>query len=553
MVQAVKKSIIFAIGGIILLVFGNVSYAEGIEDTAAVEEQQPAALTDISSHWAKREIEAAVAAGYVTGFEDQTFRPEAKVTKEQFLAMAARALELSYETADGGEWFAPILQAAKTNGLYKDDYTGSLKGAISRREMALTLERATHKQAKANALADVLKSDLDIQQHIRYSYPLLEKDIAVLKSYNIEGIDLRDFSDLDAQLDKISDWYNKLQEEKFIPENEKQGRVYCSPAADDWYIEEYKCVNENELKIFPVYERYTNFIWMLDFKKMRLTGDVNRIYAKIPNNAKQMVFEAVSRGIIGGTKPGELSLEADATRAQAVVMIERMLAYNAGERLPVNEYSLSAAEIYWHHTNLFSKLPQLFNRGEMNFEEGDRTPSEDWDYWYGKPVERAKDSYKAYLDELIVVDYNDPKDPYRHLLPDTSKNVQLLGKPLNSNVQAYVLIPKVRVTTTQSWKYLNVHVRGNFNSTDASNGVFNQPAIAEYQRSVSCSALEACKTKTVTESTGVIFIPKAIQFASGDVSARLYLELIAPGASGYDYVTRSLARSTFLNPNYATK
>ncbi|MNI23529.1 Endo-1,4-beta-xylanase A precursor [compost metagenome] len=51
-------------------------------------------LTDISSHWAASAIQKAVAAGFVNGYTDNTFRPNQQVNRAEFITMLARALKL---------------------------------------------------------------------------------------------------------------------------------------------------------------------------------------------------------------------------------------------------------------------------------------------------------------------------------------------------------------------------------------------------------------------------------------------------------------------------
>ncbi len=51
------------------------------------------ALTDLSGHWAAGEINAAVKAGWIQGYPDRTFRPEAPVTRAEFLTMLSRLLD----------------------------------------------------------------------------------------------------------------------------------------------------------------------------------------------------------------------------------------------------------------------------------------------------------------------------------------------------------------------------------------------------------------------------------------------------------------------------
>ncbi|NUU60761.1 S-layer homology domain-containing protein [Paenibacillus agri] len=51
-------------------------------------------LTDTGSHWAAAAIQKAVAAGFVNGYDDNTFRPNKDVNRAEFITMLARALQL---------------------------------------------------------------------------------------------------------------------------------------------------------------------------------------------------------------------------------------------------------------------------------------------------------------------------------------------------------------------------------------------------------------------------------------------------------------------------
>ncbi|HZG87430.1 S-layer homology domain-containing protein [Paenibacillus sp.] len=51
-------------------------------------------FTDIDNHWARDVITGAVTAGYVKGYPDGTFKPDANVTRAEFLAIVTRASKL---------------------------------------------------------------------------------------------------------------------------------------------------------------------------------------------------------------------------------------------------------------------------------------------------------------------------------------------------------------------------------------------------------------------------------------------------------------------------
>lgn len=48
--------------------------------------------------WAKTYISSAVKSGLIKGYEDNSFRPDGKVTRIEFVAMVARALDLKSGT-----------------------------------------------------------------------------------------------------------------------------------------------------------------------------------------------------------------------------------------------------------------------------------------------------------------------------------------------------------------------------------------------------------------------------------------------------------------------
>ncbi|WP_370877722.1 S-layer homology domain-containing protein [Paenibacillus anaericanus] len=55
-------------------------------------------MKDISGHWAESAIIAGVAAGYVTGYSDQSFKPDASINRAEFITMLGRALPMKETT-----------------------------------------------------------------------------------------------------------------------------------------------------------------------------------------------------------------------------------------------------------------------------------------------------------------------------------------------------------------------------------------------------------------------------------------------------------------------
>lgn len=131
--------------------------------------------------------------------------------------------------------------------------------------------------------------------------------------------------------------------------------------------------------------------------------------------AKEWMYRATKQGLIHGTAPGVLSPDGTTTRAQAITVIERILSVKDGKKLPVDKYAISAAELYWHKTNIFSVAPEMFDRPE-NYEPGVTAGR---NYWKESRLTLATPDgkYKGEVEQLVIIDMADPKDPNRKLLP----------------------------------------------------------------------------------------------------------------------------------------
>jgi hypothetical protein len=110
-------------------------------------------LTDIAGHWAEQAIEKAVSLGFVEGYADDTFRPERKVTRGEFVSLLSRALQLELPIdaerpyADDSQfplWAKPHIYAAADQGLIfaYEDHTFRADRPITRVEMTAIMARA---------------------------------------------------------------------------------------------------------------------------------------------------------------------------------------------------------------------------------------------------------------------------------------------------------------------------------------------------------------------------------------------------------------------------
>lgn len=103
-------------------------------------------FSDTTGHWAEGAITGAIAKGYVNGYEDGTFRPDAEVTRAEFIKLVVTALKLPVNgPATGADWYVPFVQSAVTNEVHQwsDFTTGDWNTPMSRYEMARMSAKAT--------------------------------------------------------------------------------------------------------------------------------------------------------------------------------------------------------------------------------------------------------------------------------------------------------------------------------------------------------------------------------------------------------------------------
>ncbi|CAH1057408.1 endo-alpha-N-acetylgalactosaminidase family protein [Paenibacillus pseudetheri] len=109
-------------------------------------------LTDLGDHWAKASIEKSVELGFVTGYEDETFRPNGTVTRGEFSTMLARALKLDLGDTEVSfsdqkqtpVWAKAFIQAIAKAGFIKgyEDGTFRANKEITRSELVVIAVRA---------------------------------------------------------------------------------------------------------------------------------------------------------------------------------------------------------------------------------------------------------------------------------------------------------------------------------------------------------------------------------------------------------------------------
>ena len=163
---------------------------------------------------------------------------------------------------------------------------------------------------------------------------------------------------------------------------------------------------------------------------------------------KQWMYLATKNGIITGTAPGVISPEGTTTRAQAVTVIERVLSVKDGKTLAADKYAVASAELYWHKTNIFTDAEEIFN-GPKN--TNPRFGIQSWKV-SNLTVSAPDGSVQGRVNSLIAIDWNDPKDPNRKLLPAKDNLFWLYGGQevnFTDSLECYILVLDSELTVNK--------------------------------------------------------------------------------------------------------
>lgn len=107
-------------------------------------------FSDIDSHWSKEWVENAYDLGFVSGYKDGTFKPDNPVTRAEFSTMLNKALKIEitgkYNFSDigGNDWFYDEVQKSVAAGFFSgyENNTFRPNNPITRQEVAKVVSGA---------------------------------------------------------------------------------------------------------------------------------------------------------------------------------------------------------------------------------------------------------------------------------------------------------------------------------------------------------------------------------------------------------------------------
>jgi hypothetical protein len=134
-------------------------------------------FTDISSHWAKDWINKAVNMGFVSGYEDGTFKPDRTITRAEFSTMLNKAIqvetsqEIDFYDVSAKDWFYNEVRKSVAAGFFSgyDDNTFKPNNPIKRQEAAKVVAGAITTGNIDGEGATLLKDYNTIQEWARES------------------------------------------------------------------------------------------------------------------------------------------------------------------------------------------------------------------------------------------------------------------------------------------------------------------------------------------------------------------------------------------------
>lgn len=184
-------------------------------------------------------------------------------------------------------------------------------------------------------------------------------------------------------------------------------KVASAAAGDAWYIPYANTAVNDGLH---QWSDFTSGDWSTPMTRAEMSRLAVRGSGQTNEDDKKWMYLATKAGLINGLDDrGTLGEDESMTRAQAVTIIERILAVKSGKTLESDKYAISEAEILWHKTNILTMLPQYFMRQYLDY------PNDKIDTSKFKYV--GENGYSE-VEKYVVVDLDDPNDPNRKYIPE---------------------------------------------------------------------------------------------------------------------------------------
>jgi len=227
-------------------------------------------------------------------------------------------------------------------------------------------------------------------------------------------------------------------------------KLETTPASGKWYTQYVNAATKAGLYAGSDFANNDSG-WNKTMTREEMARVAARAIGEKTSENDKWMYLATKSGLIQGVGKGQLAPQGLTTRAQSVVIIERILSVNTGSELDSDLYATGAAEILWHGTNIFTVMPEMFVTPDSDWKNKGKSSIEEM--WNEKNMTiTSKDGlYQGKLDALIAIDMADPNDPNRALLGDINTlnwfngeqiGLELVKHPIKSEKNTYVLYSK---------------------------------------------------------------------------------------------------------------
>ena len=141
---------------------GNASDVDNLNNGVPIDVN----LTDIAGHWAESNIRSMVARGAVTGYPDNTFRPNNTITRAEFIAIVIKAFNIQEpgEKVFGdtdSHWAKSAISTAVASGIASgyNEQTFGPNDPVTREQMAAMIVKAANIAQDSAVQANFADSD----------------------------------------------------------------------------------------------------------------------------------------------------------------------------------------------------------------------------------------------------------------------------------------------------------------------------------------------------------------------------------------------------------
>ncbi|MBP3360400.1 MAG: S-layer homology domain-containing protein [Clostridia bacterium] len=149
----------------------NVATASG-EMTKTAEKAADKGLSDMESHWCREYVLRLSERGIISGYEDNTFRPDKNISRAEYVKLITGALGISsgvgadFKDVSAGDWYYECISAGAENGLV----TGSdgffrPEDNITREDAAVILHRAMKLRNAAFDTSETFEDETEISAY----------------------------------------------------------------------------------------------------------------------------------------------------------------------------------------------------------------------------------------------------------------------------------------------------------------------------------------------------------------------------------------------------